>query len=156
MKIYNVLDIARYIINYSHDIGHPITNLKLQKLLYLVQANFLLYSGGEQPAFNAEIEAWDYGPVVPQAYNEFRIYVSNAIPRIQEYINNQLQDKTFELDIINEVDRKKINEIVDYYKGYSAVNLVDITHKQDPWKKNYKKYMNNVISCKDIYNYFAY
>ena len=38
---YAVLDVARYAINYSWEINSPISNLKLQKILYLIQANFL-------------------------------------------------------------------------------------------------------------------
>lgn len=40
--MYNVLDISRYIINKSIEINKPVNNLKLQKLLYYVQANFLI------------------------------------------------------------------------------------------------------------------
>ena len=44
MPIYNVIDISSYIINYSNQINHPINNLKLQKLLYYVQAAMLIES----------------------------------------------------------------------------------------------------------------
>ena len=33
---YKVLDVARYIINYSNKMEYGISNLKLQKLLYFV------------------------------------------------------------------------------------------------------------------------
>ena len=39
-NLYNVLDISRYIINYSNQQGYGISNLKLQKILYFVQAYF--------------------------------------------------------------------------------------------------------------------
>lgn len=40
--MYNVLDISRYIINYSNDCNYIISNLKLQKLLYFIQVYFLI------------------------------------------------------------------------------------------------------------------
>lgn len=39
---YKVLDICRHIINYSNEKDYGISNLKLQKVLYFVQAYFLI------------------------------------------------------------------------------------------------------------------
>ena len=66
--MYAALDIARYIIKYCKDNGYSISNLKLQKLLYFVQAQFLVTYNG-RPAFEEKIEAWDFGPVVPEVYH---------------------------------------------------------------------------------------
>ena len=40
--MYNVLDVAIYVINYAHDAdyGESMSNLKLQKILYYIQAAF--------------------------------------------------------------------------------------------------------------------
>ena len=40
--MYNALDVAKYIIFYCNTIGSSISNLKLQKVLYFVQAEFLV------------------------------------------------------------------------------------------------------------------
>lgn len=40
--IYDVLDVCRHIINYSEKEDYGVSNLKLQKLLYFVQAYFML------------------------------------------------------------------------------------------------------------------
>ena len=77
---YKVLDIARYIINYSNEQQYGISNLKLQKLLYFVQAEFLAFTEKKQPCFQEEIEAWGFGPVVPGVYKEFRQYGSSNSP----------------------------------------------------------------------------
>ncbi len=42
---YNVIDISSYIIEYSNEIGSPVSNLKLQKLLYYSQAAMLVELG---------------------------------------------------------------------------------------------------------------
>lgn len=62
MPEYNVIDVSSYIINYSNQINHPINNLKLQKLLYYVQAATLVETG--RKCFNSKIIAWQFGPVV--------------------------------------------------------------------------------------------
>lgn len=40
LMVYNVKDIAAYIVDYSIENGCPVSNLKLQKILYYVQAYF--------------------------------------------------------------------------------------------------------------------
>ena len=39
--MYDVLDIARFVINYCNDREYDISNLRLQKLLYFIQAYYL-------------------------------------------------------------------------------------------------------------------
>ena len=50
---YNVLDIAKYVIYYCTKKGYLITNLKLQKILYFIQAIFLVNTGS--PCFKEEV-----------------------------------------------------------------------------------------------------
>ena len=65
--MYSAIDIARYIIWYCKNHGYTISNLKLQKILYFVQAEFLVSAGA--PCFYQDIEAWDFGPVIPEVYH---------------------------------------------------------------------------------------
>ena len=84
--IYKVLDVSRHVINYSNTQDYGISNLKLQKILYFIQA-FFLVSTPEQ-CFEEKIEAWDFGPVVPEAYREYKQYGSGDIPSISYiYLN---------------------------------------------------------------------
>lgn len=85
--MYHVLDVCRYIINYSNENDYGISNLKLQKILYFVQAFFLISSESKNPCFVEKIEAWDLGPVVPEAYHEYKQYGSGDIPTITSYFN---------------------------------------------------------------------
>lgn len=66
---YSGIDIAKYLINKSTIENHPISNLKLQKLLYFVQREFLVTE--DRPLFTQPIEAWMYGPVVDEVYGTF-------------------------------------------------------------------------------------
>ena len=58
------IEISKYIVNYANEKGLDITNLKLQKLLYYVQAAFLLLSEGKEPCFSDKIVACLHGPVL--------------------------------------------------------------------------------------------
>lgn len=70
--MYNVLEIAHKILNKATqtEFEEPISNLKLQKLLYYMQGFHLAYF--DTPLFDDDIEAWMYGPVVPCVYNHFK------------------------------------------------------------------------------------
>lgn len=55
----NALDVARYVINYSNEKEYGISNLKLQKVLYFIQACYLISDLEQGPCFSERIEAWD-------------------------------------------------------------------------------------------------
>ena len=165
--MYDVLDVSRYVINYSNEKGYGVSNLKLQKLLYFVQAYFLVMKKSnesclEKRCFSQAIEAWDFGPVVPESYHEFKLFGASNIPSISSYISSEIVDGNIKLnklqfsdDCISADDRNKINAVIDMFKDYSASALVELTHKQKPWKDAYKQGRNSEITAISIWSYFA-
>lgn len=139
--MYDALDIAEYIIWYCESKGKPISNLKLQKILYFVQAEFLVARG--VPCFENKIEAWDYGPVVPDVYHEYKIFGSNAI----------FSFSNMTLEILPQ-DKRTINIMVDECNRYSSTDLVDITHRQLPWLEARKRGYNAEITKESIKDFF--
>ena len=141
--MYRALSVARYIIERCNSQNLVISNLKLQKILYFVQAEFLVVRN--RPCFAEEIEAWDFGPVVPEVYQEYKIFGGANIPVI---------GRTLRPTIVSRDDQELINGIVDECARYSASALVDITHRQFPWKDAYRRGHSNVISKRSIQEYF--
>lgn len=156
---YKVMDIARYIINYCNEKGYGISNLKLQKMLYFVQSDFLVNTFSQEPCFKERIEAWDFGPVVPDVYHEYKKYGAANIPSIKEYMDfsdgiwNGRKVK-FNKDIISYEDQKRINMIADTCAQYTATQLVEITHNQTPWQNAYQQCRNDEIRPEAIKDYF--
>ncbi len=111
--------IGRYIIHRFQESGDPITNLKLQKLLYYVQGWHLALLG--QPAFNERIEAWIHGPVQPGVYGEYKHYRWNPII-------DSVQIPALDGQLIG-----LINEVLDVYGGDSGYELEIRTHHETPW-----------------------
>lgn len=66
--MYRAVDLANYIVDKCIKDNTPITNLQPQRILYFVQKDFL--KRGSQ-AFSDDIEAWEFGPVVPNVYFDF-------------------------------------------------------------------------------------
>lgn len=139
--MYRALTVAEHIIRRCNKLGRPISNLKLQKILYFVQAEFLVTTG--YVCFQEEIEAWDFGPVVPVVYHRYKVYGSASIP----YFLRGTAHGILESDV------KIMDGIIDECAKYSAAKLVEITHNQTPWKKAYRS-SNKVITPESMKQYF--
>lgn len=118
-----------------------ITNLKLQKILYILH---LLYLGEKkEPLINDEdFEAWYYGPVLPLLYNKIKIFSDRPIQNI--FFNN-------DIDLFS----PEINFIKEHYKKIakkSAWDLVLATHLAGgAWEKYFDhNAKNQVIPNEDI------
>lgn len=141
--MYRALDVARYIINRYDTQGKTISNLKLQKILYFVQAEFLVAKN--KSCFVDEIEAWDFGPVVPEVYHKYKIFGGSNIP--------VLGNSGFP-NVISKGDQVLVDRIMDACATYPASVLVDITHSQAPWIDAYSYSRNAIISKKSIKDFF--
>lgn len=147
---YEALDVANYIVNYCIDIEQPVSNLKLQKLLYYVQAASLVEEN--RPMFNDEICAWTYGPVVERVYHEFKSY---ANMNISDYVTGReinygfdYDDQYDPYDAIEESDGDVIQKVVKSYQGTSPLDMVRKTHNEEPWKNAYN--MDEPVINKEI------
>ena len=162
--VYDVLDISRYIINKCNEKNYIISNLKLQKLLYFVQGFSMVLN--KKKCFDDNIQAWDYGPVCPNAYHRFKKYGANNIPPVKQYEDIEFDGvdkiewikKEFKEESIDPNTRRLIDAVINTYAKYSASTLVDITHRQLPWVKTYNDPSNGknaVIDDKLINDYFS-
>lgn len=140
--MYKAIDVAKYVIEYEDSQGRSVSNLRLQKLLYYIQAQFLVSKGEE--CFADRIEAWDFGPVIPNVYHVFKFFGSLEIPV-------SLANKRAP---IYADDEQLINDMLDYCARYSTSSLVYRTHNQKPWIDARKKGKNGVITAKAIREYF--
>ena len=149
------------VINYSNLKEYGVSNLKLQKLLYFIQAYYVSSSHIAEPCFCEKIEAWDFGPVVPVAYMEYKHFGSGDIPTIHSYLERtgdkawEFKRSIFDDSIIKGKDKEEINSVVDYFSKYSASSLVGITHRQAPWKNAYEPGSNNEITVESLREYFS-
>ena len=102
-----------------------ISNLKLQKLMYFVEA-YYMNKYNDNSLYNSEWSAWNYGPVNMSLYNYYRKYGSVEIS-LNENERNQ----------INDLPPKNIDcikKVYDVLGQFSAFDLVTLTHlKGSPW-----------------------
>ena len=99
------MEVARYIINRYSEKGKPVSNMKLQKLLYLAQIYFLERTG--KKLFEDDIKAWKFGPIVIDVYQGYCMFGANSIYRTydgaKEIVENEL----------GKYKEHKLNEVLD-------------------------------------------
>ena len=122
------MEIARYVINKCTVEGCPISNLQLQKILYYIQRSFLKFG---MYAFTDDIEAWQFGPVVRDVYNN---YCGFGAAKIR-----------LRYEVALESDYKRIiNPIVVEKRLLNPWELVDDTHHpQKAWAEVYQDGLGN-------------
>lgn len=142
---YKANNIANYLIFLASQENQEkerdgITNLKLQKMLYFSQAYYLAMF--DKPLFKEKIEAWEYGPVVREVYDNFKKNKSNPITIIKDE------------SVIKEEDKEIIRRVWNIFGAYSASRLVEIVHSHTPWKDaNISR--DRIISNKMIKDYYS-
>lgn len=133
------LEVAKYIVQEALHRKSPVSNLKLQKLLYFVQGVSLALNN--VPAFEDKIVAWKYGPVVEDVYYAYSMYGANdiIIP--------------FEADLELAGELKNVVKLVlDELLEVSAIELVKETHVVgSPWSE---VSLNDIIPTDSIKKYF--
>lgn len=122
------IDVAKYYIQLAQAEDEPdqLSHLRLQKLLYYAQGWSLALR--KKPIFTEKVEAWAHGPVVVSVYPYFADYKSNSIPA-----------EKFDLteDALTEDECELVQSVWNAYKGFSAIKLREMTHKEFPWKDAY-------------------
>ena len=111
-----VQTVAKFIVQHSRE---PVSNLKLQKLLYYVQGWSLgIY---KKPIFEEEIQAWVHGPVVPDVFNQYRQFRWTPI---------EIPRQTLAID---DHTKNHIKSVLDVYGKWTASQLEALSHKESPW-----------------------
>jgi uncharacterized phage-associated protein len=141
---YNVNDIAnKIILHIDTEKGDIITNLKLQKLLYYLQGYHLAFFG--EKLFNDDLEAWTYGPVVPEVYHRFKANGSHGIE-----LN---PDEVKEIALSDE-EEDMFAQVMTEYGKFSAIKLMEMTHKESPWKEAFER-PDKIIDTDAMRSFFS-
>lgn len=160
---YRVMDVANYIVQRFAEEGHPITNLLLLKMLYYLQAYFLV--NNKERLFSENVQKWGYGPVEPIVYSYFKVNGASPIERTSEYVvieNNILRMITPQGRNLQHDDVLLINNIVDkLYDQFheDPFRLVDITHEEPMWQEDKERIQSGVHNIEyndqEIVRYFS-
>jgi len=106
-----------------------VSNLELNKILYLAHMISLGRSEGTLPLVTEDFEAWDYGPVLPSVYRRAKVFGRDPVQNIFRSYNSDTGRRGNAI----------LKEVVDSLKGKKPGELVAITHwDKGAWAKNYR------------------
>lgn len=122
-------DIADYVIRYANadDENISLSNLKLQKLLYYIQA--WSYGINARPIFNGAFQAWVHGPANVDIFHRFKDKGKTLYSEItmKDIINTNPAIDTPE-------NQEVVDLVLDNYLKYSGADLERISHSEKPWR----------------------
>ena len=93
------------------------------------------------PLFNEAIEAWQYGPVVPELYHAYKLFGNTPLP----------QPHRETVNLFTQPEQELLNQIYYEYGQFSAWRLSDMTHQETPWRSTP---INGIISHEILKSYF--
>lgn len=141
------------------DYGVNLDQLQINRFCYLV--NGFVLQDRDEPAFYNKIEAWRYGPVIPEVYDMFKSYENNSITHLdlcRTPLNNQDKVSKRWEELISVIGRDVASIASGVIRSYIDCDnglLVGMTRmKGSPWKKAYRPGHNNVIRTKNIKKFY--
>lgn len=122
----DINDACDYVIVKLNSTDEVLSHLKLQKLLYYIQAWHLAFE--KKPLFSSNFQAWVHGPISKEIFDRFKADKSL-------YSDITIDDLRAEFDIssLNEMDTEHINEVLDAYAKFRGVQLEEMSCKEQPW-----------------------
>ena len=127
----------------------PITQLKLQKLLYLYYARYC-YKRNARP-FDDCFVKWPYGPVLTGVYEQLKRFQAEPLRPLHDVADG----KVTRIAPSDEPFRSIFNDVVTRYGKLTASELVKLTHAgpdglayDTAWKKTQE--MGSPLAASDI------
>ncbi len=129
---YDSRAVANSILHNANETGKKLTPMQLIKLVYV--ANGWSLALLNRPLISEQIQAWQYGPVIPNVYRAFNRFGSAAIT---EYASDMFSKLEYRADMDDE-EKRLIAAVVNSYGHMHAFQLSNKMHEADtPWTKTY-------------------
>lgn len=143
---HSVLTIADKMLQVAKKAGEQLTPLQLMKLVYIANGMKLGLTG--KPLFKDRIEAWQYGPVMPDLYHVTKRYGRDPIPL------NMIEETKPKIE---PEDARIIETVYEKYGHLSGYALSQLTHQSGtPWDLVFQDGIkNNEISEKSIKDHYS-
>lgn len=128
----NMLDsktVANRFWDIAHADGDQLTPMQLLKLVYIAHGWSLGLYG--KALIRDEIQAWQYGPVIPRLYNSLKDYRGCPVTeKIPGFLN----------ETISPEQSSVIEQVYDLYGSQTGPALSRLTHAPNsPWARTYDK-----------------
>ena len=130
--------VANRLLEMGRERNIIIDPMKLQKLIYYAHGWHLALTG--RPLLDRSVEAWQYGPVLPDVYRAFQRFGAEPISEPARYAavdGNRMVLRRYKLPEADPDARyadRVLRRILEQYGNYSAIELSIMTHASGtPW-----------------------
>ena len=132
--------IANEFLRLAKQDGRALTPMQLLKLVFIAHGWMLGLYG--RPLICDTVQAWKYGPVIPDLYRSIRHFRNNPVTGVLATTDGTDLDE-FETDLINQV--------FENYGQYTGIQLSMLTHQAgSPWHMVYKPNQADTVISNDI------
>lgn len=139
---YRAATIANRILDLAKAAGRAITPLQLMKLVYISHG----WSLGlrDKPLLEETVEAWKYGPVVPDLYQAVKRYGSNPV-------TERVPASFWSNEELSVDDRAFVDSVFQQYGHLNGIQLSHLTHMVGtPWQQVYQSNVYNIDIPNDL------
>ncbi len=126
MNGYDVRTIANIVLQRSLQCERKVTNLHLNKCLFFMHVDCL--RDRNTPLVSAKIEAWEYGPVFREIYNQFKRCGKNPIEDFAKRVSYETGELEVARDDLPPSVEDYVSGLADFYISVPAGVLVDVSH----------------------------
>ena len=133
---YNPISIANGFRERAEESGRPINPMQILKLVYIAHGWSLALA--DAPLIGDDVQAWQFGPVIPTLYQSVKKYGNGQITKKlhHPYFPSHNDDSA----AIHDDDNGLLDKIHDVYGHLQAFQLSALTHKEGtPWDTVWNK-----------------
>lgn len=135
--------LANIVLDWADADAVCVSPMKLQKLLYFCHADYLTQYGLR--LIRQEFEAWDYGPVVPCLYAEFKRTGNGRITERATSFDPVSARRIPARCVLSEEQAQKVYAFYRFYSHMTAEELSDLSHvRGGPWRHARSMFANGL------------
>lgn len=120
MAVTTLNSVADFLLCFAQEHGDTMTPLKLQKMVFYADAWFMALNDGSELIAD-KFEAWVHGPVARDLYVRFADYKWQPI-------SEKIECPQLDTSVV-----EHLKEIYQVFGGYTAYELEQLTHQEEPW-----------------------
>jgi uncharacterized phage-associated protein len=145
--------VAKEFVKMGISSGEPLTQMKLQKMVFFAQGLHLALHG--DPLCSEPFFAWKFGPVIPSIYQLYKKWGSSPIVEKPVPLPQAANPGNPEVPGLSSTEREAIDYTWEITKNLDGITLSNWSHAANsPWAQAYAKGENTIISNAIIKEYF--
>ena len=137
--MYDSITVANHILERAKSKDDTLTPMQVLKLVYIAHGWALGLLG--RPLISDEVQAWEYGPVIPRLYNAMRHFKGDAVKGPLPGAPERMSP----------TDVAIVDQVYDKYGRLSGPALSRLTHEPgSPWDLTYRPGAFGIVIAPDL------